>query len=258
MTANPSADEQFRQNNMKTASLLQLWQKSHWLGRSKEAYAKHFHNEAWTEAKEIRGNKHWLELVVTGLGKAYAESDGDPAQISKQANKMAAIEKPLSDLLEQAGSQILAHLRKGTYRGFGFDRPRTVDTSPVLIPPECWSGTVIWQNNELRFQSLKFSDVRLRMVAEKIVTLTDRSLAKPEPAKGRPTIKPYVEAAFHALNKKEKIDCSKSASSHFDLVRDWIASNIPDCPKPAHEIGNEGIRAHFSPLFKALKKNRIQ
>ncbi|MCK4713209.1 MAG: hypothetical protein KAT26_10050, partial [Marinosulfonomonas sp.] len=75
---------------------------------------------------------------------------------------------------------------------------------------------------------------------------------------GRPSLHPYVVAAFEGLSQAGLINTEQSAKSHFAAVRNWIAANSPNCHLEPEDIGDEGIRGHFSPLFNALKKNSKQ
>lgn len=185
--------------------------------------------------------------------------------------------KPLvmarEDVLKQAKAHLLRALLRGEYTAFGFEAPRTLASVPLEIPAEHWHGRIDWSASELHSQSLRFVEVRLLPTCGQYqLALTvgtppqadslrppQDQLPPPTPAKaGRPSIKVPVTDAFQALAAQGHINPKASAKSHYPLVREWIATNCTGAGVDANKLSDEGIRAHFSPLFGSFKEDRKQ
>lgn len=139
-------------------------------------------------------------------------------------------------------------------RCFAFEFPRKVSSEPIEMQPKIWTVYPNWKTGEYKANGLHLIELRVLLQgdAESLITI-------PEPvAAGRPTIRDYVKAAFGALDQMGEIKVTSSATYHYPMIRQWIGENISDSKTIASELSNEGIRAHFSPLFKELKKNRKQ
>ncbi|WP_171206140.1 hypothetical protein [Ruegeria sp. HKCCA0235A] len=239
-------------------SYLEIWKQSHWLSKSAEAFAAHFFKEEWVAAQDLRGDKHWLEVFGDAMAQASTEvADGwERAQIGAQ--KLSEISTPKLELKRRATDEIVKLLRKGVYRAYGFDRPRTLDLEPVQIPQEAWNERFAFEKNEVHHQSLRFIDVRVRMMSAENDPLL-KAQPYPVPAKaGRPSIKEDVEAAFRVLAAQEQIDVSLPAKANIDRVRQQMRVAHPQKYPLADKPGYEGIRPHFSPLFEDLKNARKQ
>ena len=101
-------------------------------------------------------------------------------------------------------------------------------------------------------------DVRIRMAPESADMEVKKQFHAEPKRTGLPTIKNDVEATFHALNALGEINVNLSAKAHYELVRQHLRSVHPKTYSEDGKPGDEGIRAHFSPLFKALKENSKQ
>ncbi len=237
---------------------IELWKRSHWLSNSAKTYATHFFKDEWQAAVEHRGDQPWMEIFQekSNVARAAGKTGWDIAE--QLLGEIVVKITPQADLLERAKQQITNYLLDGTYRGYGFDRPRTLDTEPVLLPAECWKGAVSWAGNEVQFQSLKFCEVRIRMMREHLDPILNKPFESPAVKPGRPTVAPAIEAAFYALNKIGQIDPKASLQSHYPKVRKWLELNFPNLPVPADRISSETIRRIISPLFKELRKIKKQ
>jgi hypothetical protein len=166
------------------------------------------------------------------------------------ANKILTARTAVRNEMEAA---ILRYIKAGHLFAFGFEPPRRLASVPVAIPKAAMSGKLDWDQNKVSFASLEFIEVRL--TTSRYWTEIYRSVQVPDPAKpGRPTVGPDIEAAFHALHKAGEINITRSASSHYDEIRTWLAANKPSLPVDPNTLGNEVIRKNFMPLFKELKK----
>ncbi|WP_171172759.1 hypothetical protein [Ruegeria sp. HKCCA0370] len=236
----------------------ELWKQSHWLSASAEAFAKHFYKDEWVEAQNLRGDKHFLQVFCEALVEASPEVDDGFDRVKIGAQKLSAVSAPQFELKSRATDEIVKLLRKGVYRAYGFDRPRTLDLEPVQIPREAWNERSVFEKNEVHYQSLRFIGVRVRMMRAENDPLL-KAQPCPVPAKaGRPTVAPAIEMAFHALNKMGEIDLSASQMSHYPKVREWLEKNGADLPVPANKISSETIRRIISPLFKELRGAKKQ
>lgn len=147
---------------------------------------------------------------------------------------------------------------KSVYRAHGFDRPRTLELEPVQIPREAWNERFVFEKNEVHCQSLRFIDVRVRMISAANDPLL-KAQPFPVPVKaGRPSIKEDVETAFRVLAAQEQIDVSLPAKANIDRVRQQMRAANPQKYPHADKPGYEGIRLHFAPFFEELKKARKQ
>lgn len=209
----------------------------------------------------------WAELskgnpVVEGL-KAYREARKANwlDAMNDFVSASHAVSEPQDRIIKETKSLLLAHIKAGRVLGLGYEPPRRIASIPVYVPAEYWQGWVDWEASVVSHGTLKFVDVRvitpqaaqpilLKFKANELQMIE----GSPRPV-GRPSIKAHVETAFAALTNAGAIDASKSAKSHFLIVRQWIIKNSS---YDAEALSDEGIRAHFSPLFSELKKDRKQ
>lgn len=234
---------------------VKLWEKSFWLSKSAETFATHVYKDEWKAALERRGDKLWFEELKASAVEAKESGKDGLESLHHAVMSLHDKSTPQTNLLARAKETLVVHLLSGTYRGFGFDRPRTLDTNPVRIPAECWKGVVSWSANELSYRSLKFREVRVRMMPEANDPVL-KDLYKTAPVKaGRPSVGPDIEAAFHALNKAGEIDPKASQMSHYPKFRRWLELNRPNLPVPPARISNNTLQKFFSPLFNDLKKS---
>lgn len=238
---------------------MQLWEASHSLSASDEVYAKHFFKDEWKSACEHRGSKLWIENVA----EASQQNPTTPNQsvlehFMQGMLKANELDMPRRALLDKARQCVASRLHSGQYRAFGFDRPRTLETQPVQLPREVWSNNPAFAHSKVMFQSLVFTDVRVRMVREDNDPLLTAGLAHSQSRPGRPTIKEDVEFVFATMENRGLIDVKRPANSHFDMVRRLLSEFYPDRYVDPNRPVNEGIRPHFTPLFRELRKNRKQ
>ena len=237
-------------------SLLSLWNAATPMQSAPLAFAPPPLRERWNELLKISA----MEQANTALGRVAPDSnwlDILGAALAG-ANDVLA---PRGEVLREAQSILIGHLLAERVIAIGFEPPRVLKSVPTLIPTYVWKSYVHWDTSEISFGSLKFLDVRIisQSRAETIreATRATEKLAIPAPkaSQGRPTIYPHVKAAFDALESTGRINIRSSARSHYDEIRQWISANT-SCD--ADSLSDEGIRAHFSPLFKSLKNSRKQ
>ncbi|MBO9403224.1 hypothetical protein [Shimia sp. R9_3] len=236
-----------------------LWKGSHWLSNTPKLFAQRAFKEEWEAAVAHRGSKLWIHNVMEA-GERLKEQGMQPglellASGLQEADELA---RPKRELLERATEEVRKRLRTGQYRAFGFDRPRTLDTQPVQLPTEVWTSNKSLDETKVRFQSMVFTDVRVRMVREDNDPLLAAGLAHSQSKPGRPTIKDDVEFVFTTMENRGLVDVKRPANSHYDIVRRLLSEFFPDQYVDPDKPTNEGIRPHFTPLFKELKKSRKQ
>jgi len=233
-----------------------LWRAGVYVGRSWVTYAHPDLKARWDALKEesaIDAFAKGMEQAATSEAARFEKFNQAFAGTRDILTKRAALKNELQ-------KNILGYVAKGYLHGFGYELPRSTAALPVAIPKSAWSGRLDWDNSALSYQGIELCAVRLttNRIRNEIL---DRGHVPPAPstkARGRPSIGPDIEAAFHALNRAGEIDPSKSAKSHFVKIRKWLELNRPNLLVPAASISSEAIRAHFAPLFNGLKKNRKQ
>lgn len=233
-------------------TLEKLWRAGVPVSTSWKVYANPELKQAW---KAI-SSQSALEALEQG---AQSQSDSDRPLHEKIALASSGAQKILLErtaLMNRLRANILNYVKQGQLFAYGFDQQRTLSSVPVEIPAALWQGKCDWHASKLTAQSLSFIEVRLTLkrIRDEIMC----GEVAPVKTVGRPSIGVYITAAFEGLNKAGRIDTSHSAISHFPMVRQWIKNNRPDCHLDANNIGDEGIRAHFSPRFNALKRHRKQ
>jgi len=217
----------------------------------------------------------WLTYAHPDL-KAKWDAAHQKSAMTAFERGAEAVEGPVSDafmfgidgaqviLAERAGikkqlqTNILSYLKNGKAFAYAFDLNRTLKSEPVEIPEAVWRGRINWEQSKVSFQSLHFKEVRLTTANVRKRVLNVAPVPVVAKTKGRPGIAPDVVAAFKALHQEGKIDVSKSAKFHFPMIREYLQTTHPDRFPTSKKVGSEGIRAHFSPLFNALKKDRKQ
>ncbi len=232
-----------------------LWKGSHWLSNTPRLFAQRVFKEEWEAAVAHRGSKLWIHNAMEA-GERLKESGMQPGfeLFFAGLHEAGKLEQPKLDLLKRATEEVRKRLRTGQYRAFGFDRPRTLETQPVLLPREVWSSDKSLEESKVTFQSLTFIDVRVRMVSEERDQLLKTHYDVPAVKAGRPTVGPAIEAAFDALHKIGEIDPTASQKYHFPKIRTWIERNEIDVNIPPEGISDKTISKFFSPLFKRLKE----
>lgn len=145
-------------------------------------------------------------------------------------------------------------IRARELRCFAFEPPRKIDSEPIEMHVEHWTTSPDW--TEGAFQANGLSLIELRVVKSHLNEGVTKSDLRRQP--GRPSIRRLVEEAFAALSLKGQIDCHAPAVSHFPAIREWIEQSQNSSGIDARNLSNEGIRAHFAPLFRALKEGRKQ
>lgn len=153
---------------------------------------------------------------------------------------------------------ILRYIETGVLFGYGFEPPRSLNSTPVEIPKSLWRGKCNWDASALEAQGLKFIEIRLTTsrIRNEIIAEKPRSFTSEAKPVGRPSIQADVQRAFAALLQSGRIEIDKSAKSHFPPIREWMRKTNPERYPPTEKLGDEGIRYHFSPLFKALKQKQ--
>lgn len=233
-----------------------LWRAGVPLQSAWEAYAAPDARARW---EAIKGNS-FLQAFVSGL-EAISESDmgaGEKFQAS-----LAPVASMASEQNEVRGAMrdaLSGYIREGHLFGFGFEPPRKLASVPVGVPQQIWQGRIEWDKSTVELGSLRFIEVRLITRQARNVILERPSPVAREsvPTRGRPAVGPHIEAACKALIAEGRIDPSRSAKSHFDLIRERLDQVGQVLPVPAGAISDEAIRLHFAPHFKALKAAKKQ
>lgn len=207
--------------------------------------------------------KDWQALqntsAVSTLEKdMLAASEEDGPLIEKLAKGFSGTQILLgerSKLERQLKTNILSYIKQGHLRGFAFEAPRKLASSPVELPKEAWAGRVDWNTNKLTFEGLEFLDVRLttNTICNEVLR---RGQVDPTPtnAQGRPSTAVEIKEAFEALANAGAIDPSRSLSSHYPSVREWLQRHKPHMQPPAAYVSDKTLHRHLSSLFNALKK----
>lgn len=151
---------------------------------------------------------------------------------------------------------ILRYIETGVLFGYGFEPPRSLNSTPVEIPKSLWRGKCNWDASTLEAQGLKFIEIRLTVAHIRNDILGRGNVdTTPTSATGRPSLGPAIKAAFHALNKAGEINVRLSQSSHYPKVRGWLELNYPNLSVSPASISNNSLQKHFSSLFNELVRN---
>lgn len=233
-----------------------LWRAGVPLQSAWEAYATSEARERWGAIKR----KSLLQTIVDGL-ESVAESD-----LSAHEKFQAGFAPFVSVASAQNGvrgelqAALLGQILDGHLFGFGFEPRRKLASLPVSVPTQVWQGRIEWDKGAVESGSLRFIEVRLitRQVRNEILERPSPVAQDAPPTRGRPAVGPHIEDACKALIAEGRIDPSRSAKSHFDLIRERLDQRADELPVPAGEISFETIRKHFAPHFRELKKNRKQ
>lgn len=233
-----------------------LWRAGIPLQSAWEVYAAPEVNERWNAIK----GKSPLQALMAGL-EAAGESDMSAHErVQAGFGPAASVASEQLGLKDEMRDAVLGQIREGHLFGFGFEPRRKLTSLPVSVPGHIWQGRIDWDRGAVELASLRFIEVRLITRQARNEILERPSPVAPEgvPTRGRPAVGPHIEAACKALISEGRIDPSRSATSHFDLIRERLDQFAEELPVPAGEISFETIRKHFAPLFKELKKNRKQ
>ena len=150
-------------------------------------------------------------------------------------------------------------------RAFAFEKPRNLRDDPVeleaamLIQNEYFR----WYEGTAKSQGLEFIEISMIPESQAIALvakwraeagtgaqmLTDPA-ARPV---GRPPVKPFILEAFNALHAQGTIDYSKSLTSQYPLIRQWLAAHCSSVETSDKKPSDDSIRVAAGAIFKAEK-----
>lgn len=186
--------------------------------------------------------------------------------ISEAMAQARSLDEGRQRLWEQGQALIARAMKSGDIRAFGFENPRSIKDLPVeldytdLATAESfrWSKGVYKSHGvhvievrfmaQVRMQELLTQSAQTSPVVHELPAETDR------PSKGRPTIRPQVEAAFQALSQAGKIDLNAPRKHNFPLIKQWIVKNCSELPVSNGVPSDEAIRRILKPLFEKAEK----
>ncbi|MCD9149256.1 hypothetical protein [Pseudophaeobacter flagellatus] len=237
-----------------TTTLQALWQRGIRLNQAPHSFAPKADKAEYKRLYEASAITAWSDAMAkmqeTGRSGVDAVSE-----VLTEPQKILSARTEWDDRMRKF---ILHHLTHGNLFGYGFEPPRRMESQPYEIPAAYWAGRVRWDNATLTVNGLEFIEVRVlaTQVRDRLVGISHETTTDLQ--RGRPSIKADVEEAFATLLQKGLIDISKSAKSHFPLVRQCLQTIQPGASYSDTKPGDEGIRTHFSPLFNELKKTNKQ
>ncbi|WP_278924540.1 hypothetical protein [Pseudophaeobacter profundi] len=237
-----------------TLPLLTLWQRGVYLSKA----AFHFSPDAEKEAYQRVHKASALSALTNTLQDAQAQGTETNQATISGLNAMSNVLSKRSAWYSRRYEATLKALKSGILVAYGFEPPRRMESQPYEIPAAYWAGRVRWDNATLTVNGLEFIEVRVlaTQVRDRLVGISHETTTDLQ--RGRPSIKADVEEAFATLLQKGLIDISKSAKSHFPLVRQCLQTIQPGASYSDTKPGDEGIRTYFSPLFNELKKTNKQ
>lgn len=236
--------------NLKTSREMQLWQKAVPINKARTDLAPRELIEDLEGLSEIT-----MASEINAMLKVSRPQTTDFMRAANVAVQTAAKASTERQEIERKISQhFLSLIRGGKLRCFAFEPPRKMTSEPIEMQVEHWTAFPLWKTGEFKANGLHLIELR---VIETEAAL-ERAETPVQVKKGRPTIKNHVMAAFDALLADGRINTDISAKSHFPMVKDWIAQHDTKQKLTVSNMSDEGIRAHFSPLFNALKENRKQ
>lgn len=211
--------------------------------------------ERWEELQKSSA----ISALEDGMTKASAMEADAVTKIQMLLEGPQKILEARNTLRQNLQENILKYIAGGHLHAFGFEPPRRVASTPIAIPKEAWSGRCNWDEGKLSYSGMEFIEVRLTTNRIRNEILERGHVdSTPMRAPGRPSVKPDIEAAFHALNKAGEIDPMASQMSHYPKVRRWLELHRPDLDVPPGQINLETIRRIISPFFNELKKTKKQ
>lgn len=242
--------------NHSEATLLKIWANSIPMSRAWFAYAHAELKAKWNEAQ----NKSAMTAFEKGVEEAKMKDRPLSEVFMSGLVGSREILTERDKIRESLRTNIINHIKFGRLLSYGFEPPRSLSSVPVAIPPDVWKGHLDWTASSLSGQSLRFIEVRLISPQEqdRLVEAALLSVEMDKRQAGRPSIRRDVQQAFAALEKLGRIDVQQSAKAHFPLVREHMRNANPDRYPENYKLGDEGIRNHFTPLFKELRKNSKQ
>jgi hypothetical protein len=234
-------------------TLTKLWQAGVPLARSWQTYA---HPSVKAEWKKLWETSYMETLAANAkeLSKTDLSASEKILQAFTEPNK---IMQARSELMSKMQSNILGYIRDGHLFALGFEPPRTLSAAPVEIPLTLWSGKPNWETSTLSAQGLTLIEVRLttKRIRAEITEISREELNPTAKPVGRPTIRPQIVAAYHAVQTSGPCLDGMHVKSVAGLVREQLARSCPELQVTAEKPSYEAIRRVISPL---LKKNNKQ
>ncbi|NKX37371.1 hypothetical protein HGG70_05405 [Rhodobacteraceae bacterium R_SAG4] len=238
-----------------TISLLPLWERGYRLNKSAYLFSPAAERDNYDRLHSIDYMSMANDAAKAAL--LVGKNARDTGMAATQAASDLA--KARLDWRNRRQGVVLNGLQNAQLIAYGFEPPRRMDGQPVEIPATYWTGRVQWDECKLTVQGLEFIEIRIVTPQVRDEVLKPSKIETPEAqATGRPSIKPLIEEAFHALLSDGLIDPTKSAKAHYPVVRQWLQSNKPEAGANATSPTDEGIRKYFSPLFRDLRTTHKQ
>ena len=237
-----------------TTSIYEIWEKGVQLNRSPRAFSPKAEKQEYDRLYSLSAIEAFSNAAEQASKTGLTGLEGFNASISSATTITSARSK----WNERMRRFVHHHLLHDNLFGYGFEPPRKIDSQPLEIPKVCWNGQIRWDKNTLASDGLEFVQIRLVSKEARLKLLDLSAQATNVIKSGRPSIREHVKEAFDDLLANDLIDPSVAAKNHFELVRKWLRAHKPEAGYTCTKPSNEGIRAHFSPLFNELKKSKKQ
>ena len=186
------------------------------------------------------------------------------------SSKTSALDRDRNKLIEKGKEVVFEALKTGQVKAYAFEKPRKVQDDPIELEPSTLINNVYfrWDNGTVKYQGLEFTQIRMINEARVIALVakwreeagTGARMLSDTAVRGvgRPPVKPFIVKAFQALHAQGKIDYTKTLTSHYPLIRQWLAVHCSSVETSDHKPSGEVIRVAVGNLFKAEKKKSIK
>lgn len=228
---------------------LALWQKAVPLAEAPLKYLSDADRREWQRVCDPTA----IESKLVSAQKELSKPTSGISALSLFGNAFLDAYGPKQSFLRARQSDIKASIASGELLAIGFELPRRLSHSPIVISDQVDNGKYNFQKSEIETPSLKFVEVRVlhSTQASELIPASERQNTTP----GRPSYEDAITHAIEELIRGSGIDVGGTAKQHFPSIREKALNYAERNGLDIKTIGDEAIRKRFSPIFKELRRN---
>ena len=219
--------------------------------------------EKWAAFKEVDvPREELLGNLGTLIGSAFDGIFGDDGDKVKAEQNMKDLQNtgidymPFREARNALEEDMLGKLKGGEIIAHGHTLPRNAQDERVQIPHDVWINfpSIKWEANKVKGQGLEFINVIVSPVAnDDNDAITGQESTKKQ---GRPSIRPFIEEAYHALNQGGQVNFSAPKSALYGPICNWLAIRYPNKKEMFKGMDDSTIRKAISKQFDKDRSNQ--
>lgn len=165
--------------------------------------------------------------------------DDPRAGLMGEITRMSQLGSEYRALMDGQKRAVIAGIRNGQLRAFGYQFPRGASDIPVEVPVDLWTGGVHWEGSTVERDGLKIVSVRVTTTEAIQASMRTHHTATPV---GRPSRKSEIIEAYEHLLRTGELDPTTAQSETAKAIRARINSRSPGSMDQDSGLTDETIR----------------